>query len=56
MLFYVLIVLDCDAINIESSAEGKEEEKRVWTKKKRWWKESDVVSFVFLVHHECTHL
>ena len=34
MLFDDLIVLDCDCINIESSAEGKEERKRVWTKGK----------------------
>ena len=34
MLFDDLIVLDCDSINIESSAEGKEEKKRVWTKRK----------------------
>ena len=34
MLFDDLIVLDCDCINIESSAEGKEEKKRVWTKRK----------------------
>ena len=34
MLFDDLIVLDCDFINIESSAEGKEEKKRVWTKRK----------------------
>ena len=34
MLFDDFIVLDCDFINIESSAEGKEEKKRVWTKRK----------------------
>ena len=34
MLFDDLIVLDCDYINIESSTEGKEDEKRVWTKRK----------------------
>ena len=34
MLFGDLIVLDCDFIHIESSAEGKEEKKRVWTKRK----------------------
>ena len=34
MLFDDLIVLDCDCINIESSTEGKEEKKRVWTKRK----------------------
>ena len=33
MLFDVLMVLDCDVINIESSIEGKEEKKRVWTKR-----------------------
>ena len=34
VLFDDFVVLDCDAINIESSAEGKEEKKRVWTKRK----------------------
>ena len=34
MLFDVLIVLDCDSINIESSTEGKEEKKRFWTRRK----------------------
>ena len=34
MLFDDLMVLDCNSINIESSAEGKEEKKRVWTKGK----------------------
>ena len=34
MLFDDLIVLDYDCINIELSAEGKEEKKRVWTKRK----------------------
>ena len=29
-----MIVLDCDAINIGSSADGKEEKKRVWTRRK----------------------
>ena len=33
MLFDDLMVLDCDAINTESSAEGKEEKRRVWTKR-----------------------
>ena len=33
MLFVVLIVLDCDTTNTESSIEGKEEKKRVWTKR-----------------------
>ena len=56
MLFDGLIVLDCDCINIESSVEGKEEKKRVWTRRKDDEKESDVVSLVFLVHCECTHM
>ena len=34
MLLDDLIVFDCDFINIESSTEGKEEKKRVWTKRK----------------------
>ena len=34
MLFDYLIVFDCGSINIESSAEGKEEKKRVWTRRK----------------------
>ena len=34
MLFGDLTVLDCNSINIESSAEGKEEKKRVLTKRK----------------------
>ena len=34
MLFDDMIVLDCDAINIGSSADGKEEKKRVWTRRK----------------------
>ena len=34
MLFDDFVVLDCDDINIESSTEGKEEKKRVWTKEK----------------------
>ena len=34
MLFDDLIVLDYDFINIESSTEGKEEKKRVWTRRK----------------------
>ena len=34
MLFDDLMVLDCNSINIESSFEGKEEKKRVWTKRK----------------------
>ena len=34
MLFDDLIVLDCGVINTESFAEGKEEKKRVWTKRK----------------------
>ena len=34
MLFDDLIVLDCDVFSNESSTEGKEEEKRVWTKRK----------------------
>ena len=56
MLFDDLIVLDCGCINIESSAEGKEEKKRVWTKRKRRWNESDAESLVFLVHRECTRV
>ena len=28
-----LVAFDCDCINIESSAEGKEEKKRDWTKR-----------------------
>ena len=34
----------------------KRREKESLDKKKRQWKESDVVSLVFLVHHECTHV
>ena len=34
MSFDVLIVLDCGDINTESSTDGKEEKKRVWTKRK----------------------
>ena len=34
MLFDDLIVLYYESIIIESSAEGKEEKKRVWTKRK----------------------
>ena len=34
MLFDDLIVLDCDCIDTESSIEGKEEKKRVWTRRK----------------------
>ena len=34
VLFNCLIALGCDCINIESSTEGKEEKKRVWTKRK----------------------
>ena len=56
LLFDDLIVMDCDVINIESSTEGKEEKKSVWTKRKDDEKESDVESFVFLVHHECIHV
>ena len=33
MLFDDLVVLDCDFINIYLSAEGKEQAKRVWTRK-----------------------
>ena len=52
MSFDDLIVLDCDFINIESSAEGKEEKKESLDKKKRQWNESDVESLVFLACHE----
>ena len=34
MLFDELIVFNCVFVNIESSAEGKEEKKRVWIKRK----------------------
>ena len=52
MLFDDFIVLEYDSINIESSAEGKEEKKESLDKKKRQWNESDVASLVFLVHRE----
>ena len=33
-VFDYLMVFDCDSIDIESSAERKQEKKRVWTKRK----------------------
>ena len=55
MLFDDLIVLDCDSIIIESSAEGKEEKERVWTKEKTMKRIGCCVIGV-LVHHECTRV
>ena len=34
MLFDNFVALNCDSVTIELSTEGKEEKKRVWTKRK----------------------